>query len=157
MAKGKYEKWLEPDGLILLEGWARDGLSKEQIAHNIGINVKTLYDWEQKYPPICNAIKKGKEVVAYEVENALYKRALGFEAEEVTTEVRKDAKGNTIEKHVKRVKKQVAPDTGAAIFLLKNLRPDMWREKQIIKHEGEMHSPKLDDIMTQLGGDGLDE
>lgn len=130
MAKGKYQEWLEPDGLILLEGWARDGLSKEQIAHNIGINVKTLYDWEQKYDPICNAIKKGKEVVAYEVENALYKRALGFEAEETTTEVRKDARGNTIEKHVKRVKKQVAPDTGAAIFLLKNLRPDKWRDKQ---------------------------
>lgn len=34
MAKGKYSRWLERDGLTMLEGWARDGLSDEQIAHN---------------------------------------------------------------------------------------------------------------------------
>ena len=36
MAKGKYEKWLKEDNLLLLEGWARDGLTDEQIAKNIG-------------------------------------------------------------------------------------------------------------------------
>lgn len=157
MAKGKYQEWLEPDGLIRIEGWKRDGLSDEQIAHNMNISYSTLRAWRDRYPAVSAALKKGKEVMIYEVENALYRRAMGFETEETTTEVRKDAKGNTIEKHVKRVKKIIAPDTGAAIFLLKNLRPDKWREKQIIKHEGETHSPKLDDIMTQLGGDGLDE
>lgn len=44
MAKGKYADWITPDGLLLLEGWARDGLTDEQIAHNIGVNVKTLYE-----------------------------------------------------------------------------------------------------------------
>ena len=77
MAKGKYERWLEPDGLVLLEGWARDGLTDEQIAHNIGINVCTLYDWKKKYSNISNALKKGKEVVDYQVENALLSNALG--------------------------------------------------------------------------------
>lgn len=129
MAKGKYEKWLEPDGLIRIEGWKRDGLSDEQIAHNMNISYSTLRVWRDRYPAISAALKKGKEIVAYEVENALYKRALGFETEEIMTEVRRDAKGNVIEDHVKRVKKQVAPDTGAAIFLLKNLRPDKWRDK----------------------------
>ena len=46
MAKGKYQQWLEPDSLIKLEGWARDGLTDEQIAHNMGINVSTLYVWK---------------------------------------------------------------------------------------------------------------
>lgn len=36
MAKGKYQEWLEPEGLLKLEGWARDGLTDEQIAQNMG-------------------------------------------------------------------------------------------------------------------------
>lgn len=76
MAKGKYQEWLEPDGLLLLEGWARDGLSDEQIAHNMGIVTSTLYDWKKKYSEISEALKKGKEVVDIEVENALLKSAL---------------------------------------------------------------------------------
>lgn len=75
MAKGKYEYWRTTDGLILLQGWARDGLKDEQIAHNCGITVKTLYEWKNRYGDICDALKKGKEIVDYEVENALLKRA----------------------------------------------------------------------------------
>lgn len=75
MAKGKYEYWRTTDGLILLQGWARDGLKDEQIAHNCGIAVKTLYEWKNRYSDICDALKKGKEIVDYEVENALLKRA----------------------------------------------------------------------------------
>lgn len=75
MAKGKYEYWRTTDGLILLQGWARDGLKDEQIAHNMGIRRTTLYDWKNKYPDINDALKKGKEIVDYEVENALLKRA----------------------------------------------------------------------------------
>lgn len=77
MAKGKYQQWLEPDGLLLLEGWARDGLTDEQIAHNMGITAKTLYVWKNEYSDICEALKKGKEVVDYQVENALLNKALG--------------------------------------------------------------------------------
>ena len=76
MAKGKYKKWLEPEGLIRLEGWARDGLTDEQIAINMGIATGTLYDWKAKFEEISEALKKGKEVVDYEVENALVKEAL---------------------------------------------------------------------------------
>lgn len=75
-AKGKYQRWLEPEGLTLLTGWARDGLIDEQIAHNMGINKATLYDWKKKYPDISDALKAGKEVVDIQVENALLKNAL---------------------------------------------------------------------------------
>lgn len=75
MAKGKYQRWLEPDGLTLLEGWARDGLTDEQIAKKMGITAKTLYEWKNRYSEICEALKKGKEVVDYEVENALLQSA----------------------------------------------------------------------------------
>ncbi|MCD8340635.1 MAG: helix-turn-helix domain-containing protein [Clostridiales bacterium] len=76
MAKGKYEKWLEPEGLLLLEGWARDGLTDDEIAKKIGCSASTLYDWKNKYPEISESLKKGKEVVDYAVENALLSAAL---------------------------------------------------------------------------------
>ena len=76
MAKGKYQKWIELDGLIRIQGWARDGLTDEQIAQNMGISRKTLYEWKAKYSDICNALKETKEVADRAVENALYEAAL---------------------------------------------------------------------------------
>ena len=75
MAKGKYEYWISKDGLILIEGWARDGLTNEQIAHNIGISRETLNVWTKKYSDISDALKKSKDVVDRQVENALFKKA----------------------------------------------------------------------------------
>lgn len=138
--RGKYSKWLEPKKLLLLESWARK-LSNEQIATNIGIAPKTLYDWMKKYPEINEALSKGKEVVVSEVENALIKRALGFEYEEITYETLpiEDDDGNQryFETPVKRVKKYQAPDTTAAIFALKNMDPANWRDKQDLEINGD--------------------
>ena len=55
----KYEEWLTEEGLILIQGWARDGLVDEQIAHNMGISTTTLYEWKNKFPELAQAIKKG--------------------------------------------------------------------------------------------------
>lgn len=76
LAKGKYQKWLLKENLLLLEGWARDGLTDEQIAKNIGITLSTFYEWKKKYSDFSESLKKGKEVVDYEVENALLSSAL---------------------------------------------------------------------------------
>lgn len=137
MAKGKYEYWLTPEGLLKLEAWARDGLIDEQIAENIGINTSTLYEWKKKYPEISESLKKGKEVVDIQVENALLKRALGYEYTEVTQEVCENAETGEMELRVtKKVTKEVIPDTTAQIFWLKNRRPDKWRDKQDVEHSG---------------------
>lgn len=72
----KIDDWLEKDNLILLEGWARSGLTIEQIANNMGIDDATLYRWKNKNNDICEALKRGKEVVDFEVENALLKNAM---------------------------------------------------------------------------------
>ena len=76
MAKSKADEWLEQDKLTLLEGWARNGLTDEQIAHNMGIVTSTFYEWKKKYPKFSEVLKKNKEVVDLEVENALLKSAL---------------------------------------------------------------------------------
>lgn len=78
VAKGKYEYWLTEEGLLKLEGWARDGLVDEQIAEKMGISPSTLYEWKKKYSEISESLKKGKEVIDRLVENALLKRALGY-------------------------------------------------------------------------------
>lgn len=78
MAKRKYEEWLTKEGLLKLEGWARDGLTDEQIASNMGISRSTLNEWKSKYPDILDTLKRGKEIVDIQVENALLKRALGY-------------------------------------------------------------------------------
>ena len=71
------ERWLEAEGLTLLEGWARDGLTREKIAGNMGIGLSTFYKWQKKYPQIAQALRRGREVVDYQVEQALLDRALG--------------------------------------------------------------------------------
>lgn len=133
MANGKYQQWLEPEGLTLLEGWARDGLTDEQIAGNIGINTSTLYDWKNKFPKISEALKKGKEVVDIQVENALLKRALGYDFQE--TRVEKSDKDGT---KVIQTLKHIPADTTAQIFWLKNRRPDKWRDKPEIPGDSDM-------------------
>jgi DNA-binding XRE family transcriptional regulator len=145
MAKGKYQEWLTEEGLLLLEGWTRDGLTDEQIAHNIGIAAKTLYEWKNKYGEICEALKKGKEVADRQVENALFKRAIGYTYEEVTRESQYDPKTEDYELGVtKVVTKEVHPDTTAQIFWLKNRKPKAWRDKQDIEHSGSMTNRNID-------------
>lgn len=76
MAKGKYQEWLEPEGLLKIEGWARDGLTDEQIAHNMGISAKTLYNWKEKHLQILHVLKRSKDVADRQVENALFENAI---------------------------------------------------------------------------------
>lgn len=125
MANPKYRQWLTSDGLTLLEGWARNGLNDEQIASNMGIACSTLYVWKNDHPEIAEALKKGKEVVDLEVENALLKKALGYDYVETTIEELADGK-----KRVRQTTKHVQGDTVAQIFWLKNRKPEVWREKQ---------------------------
>ena len=143
MANGKYKQWLEPEGLTLLEGWARDGLTDEQLSQNTGIGTTTLYRWKEEYREIREALKRGKEVVDIQVENALLKRALGYEYTEETRELVKDKETGEYSLSVtKIVTKEVAPDVTAQIFWLKNRKPKKWRsdpqesgnEKQVQDH-----------------------
>lgn len=73
---GKYEYWLSQEGQVLLQGWARDGLTDEQIAKNMCISSSTLYEWKKKYPEVSESLREGKEIADYLVENALFKNAL---------------------------------------------------------------------------------
>lgn len=139
-AHGKFKKWLEPEGLLLLQSWARDGLTDEQIARNIGISRSTLAEWKNKYPDISDTLKKGKEIVDIQVENALLKKAIGFKEKlSKPFKVKRtyyDERGKKFEtEDIVYVEEEIynPPDTTAQIFWLKNRRPDKWRNREEIE------------------------
>lgn len=123
MAKSKAEKWLTKEGLIKLSGWAMDGLTDEQIAHNCGVSRSTLNVWREKYQDISDTLKRAREVADREVENALFKCATGFK--ETVKKIRV-VDGVPLEVEVEVY---YPPNVTAQIFWLKNRKRDVWRDK----------------------------
>jgi len=134
----RFDPWITEDGLLKIQGWARDGLIDKQVAKNMGVADSTLRGWKRRFPEIAEALRKGKEVVDREVENALYKSALGFmqkvkkpvRIKEVEYDPKNGRKIRESEKWV-QVEEEVyiPPQVTAQIFWLKNRKPDQWREK----------------------------
>ena len=124
MAKSKWPR--VKDKLLLVGKWARDGLTEEQICKNLGICPDTLNEYKKKYPEIVEILKKGREVLVTEVENALIKKALGFQYEEVETYIQETAGIKT--QRVKKVLKYSPPDVGACCFVLKNRDKEHWTD-----------------------------
>lgn len=148
MAKSKWEDIKEK--LMLIEGWARDGLTDEQIANNLGISTSTFYDYQKKHSEFLEALKKGKEIVDYEVENALLKRALGYEFEEKTYETRWDEnQGRFREVLTKKVRKEIAPDTTAQIYWLNNRKPKQWRNKREYETNND-ELTKVEELLNKI-------
>lgn len=132
IAKNKYETDVKPR-LIEIEAWKRDGLTNEQIMKNLGIGRDSFYRYKDKYSEFSDTLKKGKEVADIEVENALFKRAIGYKYKEVIKEVKEiDGKKST---YIKEVIKEMPGDVAAQIFWLKNRKPSKWKDKQDIDIE----------------------
>lgn len=138
------------DKLIQIEAWARDGLTNEDICHNLGISIPTLRIYKDKYPSLSLALKMGKEVADILVENALYKRCLGYSYDEVTTERVPVYENGAISGHemaeTKRVKKEVLPDPVSAFFWLKNRKHEEWKDKREVETKIEVRVPMLEEI-----------
>lgn len=126
--RSKYESHVEPK-LLLIEAWTRDGMILEDVAQKLGVALSSLCEYQNKYPELAEALKRGREVADVMVENSLFKRAMGYQYEEVTYEEGVETK---------RVTKEVVPDVTAQIFWLKNRRPLAWRDKQDIGLEGDL-------------------
>ncbi|MFQ7076297.1 MAG: transposase [Clostridia bacterium] len=149
MAKSKWNDIKEK--LILVECWARDGLTDEQISNNLGISTTTFYEYKKNYPEFSESLKRGKEIVDYEVENALLKRALGYEFEEKTYETRWDKnQGRFREVLTKKVRKEVVPDTTAQIYWLNNRKPKQWRNKRNEEEGNNEKLNKVEQLLTKI-------
>lgn len=130
MGASKWDK--VKDKLPLIEAWCRDGLIETDICKRLGISVMTLNRYKQDHSELCESLKRGKEVVDYEVEQKLLKRAMGYLYTEKKTTTNPDGTS-----YVTETVKEVVADTTAQIFWLKNRKPKEWRDKQEIEHSGE--------------------
>ena len=129
----------------LAKQYARDGKTDKGIAAAFGISEGCLNEWKKKYPLFYESLKDGKHVVDAKVESALFKRAMGYEYDETTTEHLEIGKQKTPAKKTRVVTKQLAPDVTAQIFWLKNRKPGQWRDKQEIDHGNITIKVKLPD------------
>jgi len=138
LAKSKWES--VKTKLHLVEKWARDGISEENIAKALGISVTTLEVYKKEQPEIVKALKKGKETLITELENALIKKALGYDYEE--KKVYTKSENGTSVTYTEITKKHQPPDTGALFGLLKNKDPEHYSDNpqmlQLKKQELEL-------------------
>lgn len=122
-------EWLEKDNLMLIECWARDGYTFQDIANRIGIAVSTLRGWRAQYPEFNEALKRGREIIDYKVENALLKSALGYKTKEVkvTTTMRY---GKVVETVKEATDREQAPNVSAIQCWLYNRLPNKWKKNR---------------------------
>ena len=120
-AKTAYDPTYHPKMIIWM---CRTGATDEEIAREFGISVRQLYRWYRSYYELCQAKKEGKEYADCQVEDGLFRRALGYEIDEAEVVASKDGKPS----RVKKTKRHIPPDVTACIFWLKNRKPQKWRD-----------------------------
>jgi len=101
------------------------GATDIEIADFFDVEVRTIYRWKADNDAFCQSLKAGKEVADERVERSLFQKATGYEQDEVKIFMPANAEAPVYAPF----RAKVAPDTTAAIFWLKNRRPDLWRDK----------------------------
>lgn len=157
MAVLRPEDWLEPDMLLLIEGWAREGLFDKDIAKKMNVSEATLNNYKKKYPEVKQALRKGKEIVDIEVENALFKKALGYNVPVQKAFKLKDIVYGENGKKISETERieyaeeeiHVPADTTAQIFWLKNRKKAQWRDKvEYEANTGEIN--KVKELLSKI-------
>lgn len=120
--------------LPYIEQMGAHGLNNRQIAKALGIAYETLYDWFVRNPEILLTLKKFRGIALIEVENAMFKSAIGYQFKEVKQERRlisKTKAGKKVFKMVttQEVIKDIAPNLGAQVYITKNLMSHKYKDK----------------------------
>lgn len=114
------------------------GATDIDLADFFGVSDRTIYRWQTQFPEFCQALKAGKAEADDRVERSLYHKAVGYEFEAVKIFMPANASAPVYAPYRERI----APDTTAAIFWLKNRRPELWRDVSKVEHS---HSLNLSD------------
>lgn len=123
----------------------RLGATDKELADFFEVNEDTINEWKKVHPEFSESLKGGKALADAEVADKLFKRATGYEHDAVKIV----ANANTGQEHVVAYTERYPPDTTAAIFWLKNRRPDIWRDKTESKSTVELNGVVL--IPTKNG------
>lgn len=108
------------------------GATDAQLADFFEVSVSTINLWKVKHQEFSESIKVPKAEADERVEQSLYKRAMGYEHDEVDIRV---VEGQIVQTPIRKF---YPPDTTAAIFWLKNRKPTEWRDKQEMEHSGDL-------------------
>ena len=111
------------------------GATDREVAEFFEVEERTLYRWKHEHEAFCQALKVGKASADERVEQALYRRAVGY--------VQDDTHFSAYEGAVTQTPyvKVVPPDTTAAIFWLKNRKPEEWRDMKAQEISGPNGAP----------------
>lgn len=108
------------------------GATDAQLADFFEVAVSTISLWKVQHLAFSEALKMPKAQADQRVEQSLYRRAMGFECDETDIRV---VDGAIVQTLMRRI---YPPDTTAAIFWLKNRKPEEWRDKQDVEHSGNL-------------------
>lgn len=134
------------------------GATDEQLAAHFGVAESTIKEWYKKHPEFSASTGAGKEIADANVAEGLYKRATGYNFNEVTFEKIDDKKALeatpdaliTVDAYKKKiVTKHLPPDAGAALNWLKNRQPNDWRDKIAVEHSGKVELNDLSQLSDQ--------
>lgn len=118
-----YQQWVKSGSadtyLSSIRRWVSDNATQKQIAKNLHITEKTLISLKQKHREVQQAFDEGDDILRVELENAILKRARGMKLEdEVQTYEMVDGVTGRKKQRIVKTKKEIPPDTQAAIYLL---------------------------------------
>lgn len=132
----------------------RLGATDKELAQFFDVAESTINLWKLEHPEFSESLRAGKALADAEVADKLFKRATGYEHSAV--KIVADAK--TGQEHVVPYIERYPPDTTAAIFWLKNRRPDLWRDKAQTEITGANGGPvQLEGITRKIiKADGAD-
>lgn len=118
--------FLSDDGFILIRGWRRQGIPLTKIAEEyIGVSRSTFFGWYRESEDLRKACAVALETTNLSVEEALLKRALGYDYYDEQYEL---VEGEL--RLVRQHKHHVPPDTKAILSWLFNRLPNRWRAVQ---------------------------
>ena len=149
MAGGRPTKYDARYHVPWAEGMMRRGATVKELAESFDVSVATIYNWRDEHPEFLEALNIGREQTDMEVERSLYERAMGYTQKETRT-VTKIVDGQPVPDRVETIERQVAPDTTACIFWLKNRNPKLWRDRQDIQVK-ESDDSKIKEWIEALG------
>jgi len=113
------------------------GATDKDIADFFNVCIATITNWKKKDKEFLAALKKGKQIADMNVAESLYKRATGYEHDDV--ELKVVSLGGNMGSQVEEVKvvKHYPPDPTSMIFWLKNRNPAQWRDRVEHNFDGE--------------------
>lgn len=144
----KYETHVKPHFEQIM-GWIRSGHTEGSIAKRLGVDPDTWTAYKKKYSEFSDLVGLGGQNSTALVVNKLYQRAIGFNYDEVTTEVKTTDKGKTT-KTAKKTTKTVIPDVSAISIILYNRDPENWKNKHEYTHTGSISSPLENASMDEI-------